>query len=432
MRLQGILVSIAAMLLLLVGCNRQSSISLDEPEDTGADTDSDTDSDVDTDGDSDSDSDSDSDDWVGTECDPTQEPDPCAIESGDPEAFCFAWDGAPGGFCTRECQAATYEIPIQEDCPTFDGVVCMDISSHTPTPADDEVGYGICVEECMVEPLGEEGPCKASYNSCNPEAWSVESQWATCLLPKCQDGSDCLVVSGIECTGDGDCNTPEGEYCSDDGYCVFEADCDIASGRCFWEAGDPDADPGDPCDDAHDCGASSICLQPVWHDDGMIEYANGYCTRYGCKAANASAENGSGSDDPLIEDEFGCGMMGTCHAGFDFGGACLKRCNPPHDQDAFRCRQQCWDTEFLDQNGQYECDDLTEFGYFIYTSGNTELYNTAAAPMCIPPRPCSDESECSTPTTCRDHETGEPADTGYCLDETTSGPTETWDTDTGT
>jgi hypothetical protein len=33
---------------------------------------------------------------------------------------------------------------------------------------------------------------------------------------------------------------------------------------------------------------------------------------------------------------------------------------------------------------------------------------------------------------CRDHLTGEVTDDGYCLDETTSGPTETWDTDTGT
>jgi len=416
------LAGIAALALLTLGCGRETEIDFDDDSDTGTDIDSDTDSDSDTDTDVDTSGPEPM--WDCVPPDDEGDEDPCALYYDDPDAFCFAWAGAPGGFCTRECTAATYEVPVQDGCPSFDGYVCMDISAHTADPVDDEEGYAICVEECLPKPLGQEGPCKASYQSCNPLAWAWESQWATCLLPKCQSDADCLMASGPTCTGDGECNTAEGETCSDDGFCVFEADCDTASGRCTWEAGNEDAEPGDPCHDAHDCGANSVCLQPEVMGDGTTAYANGYCTSFGCKAANVAAPNGSGSADPAIQDELACGMLGTCHAGFDMGGLCTKRCNPPHDQDAFKCRQQSWDSEFLDENGDYECYDDTGYGYPIWTTGNTELYLMAPAPGCVPPRSC--DGECDTPYVCRDPETGAPSDDGYCLDETTSGPTESW------
>ncbi|MBW2278403.1 MAG: SUMF1/EgtB/PvdO family nonheme iron enzyme, partial [Deltaproteobacteria bacterium] len=422
-------------------------------DDPGSD--SDVDSDVDTDADS---------DWVGTECEPPVDEgdeDPCPGITGDADSFCFAWTGAPGGFCTKECTAATYNVPVQEGCPTFDGIVCMNISHLTADPADDEVGYNVCVEECIPQPLGNPGPCKASFQACDPEGWARESQFATCLMAKCQSNADCLVASGPECTNDGDCNTAEGETCSEDNLCVFEANCDTESGRCTWEAGTADAEPGDPCNSSWDCNKNSICFQPEVDEDGKTTPANGYCASFGCKAANSAAVNGSGSSDPAIQDEFTCGMLGTCHAGFNSGGLCMKRCNPPHDQDAFRCRQQSWGDPYLDVNGDYDCYDQTAYGYPIATGGNVEMYTVASAPVCSyvmrgvgskcgddedeyeqTPQDCADRYG-GNPTpwglgmTCRDHETGELDDFGYCLDNTTSGPTESWgasdsDTDTDT
>ncbi|MBW2276527.1 MAG: hypothetical protein JRF63_03480, partial [Deltaproteobacteria bacterium] len=235
---------IAAFAVVFAGCNRETQVDLGEPDDTGSDSDSDTDTDADSDTDSDADTDADTDsdsdtdpdtDWVGEPCEPPEEEgdeDPCPGITGDANSFCFAWTDAPGGFCTKECTAATYAVPVEEGCPSFDGYVCMDISGLTADPADDEVGYPICVEECIPQPLGQPGPCKASYHSCDPQAWAWESQFATCLMAKCQSDANCLVASGPECTDDGDCNTAEGETCSGDNLCVFEADGDIGSGRC--------------------------------------------------------------------------------------------------------------------------------------------------------------------------------------------------------
>jgi hypothetical protein len=468
---------VSALLVLAAGCHRSSASSdagttdADSDTDTDADTDSDsdtdtdtdvdadTDSDTDTDGDTDvdadtdtdSDSDSDTDpSWVGIECAPPEdesEMDPCPGLTGDPEAWCFAWSEAPGGFCTKDCTVATSDS-LQAGCPTFDGVVCMDISLQTADPSDDATGFPICVEECVVEPLGEEGPCQASYHSCNPDAWAIESQFATCLLPKCLSDADCLVQSGGYCTYDGDCLTAEGEYCLDYA-CVFEADCDLESGRCTFAAGNPDAEPGDPCETSWDCGANSTCFQTDMDDDGKMVPAGGYCGRFGCKAVNAAAPNDSASSDPAVIDEFGCGMLGVCHAGFRKGGLCLKRCNPPHDADAFRCRQQVWGSEVLDANGDFDCYDQTGQGYPILTSESTLEYPIAPNPYCIyvtrgigakcgnypdeyehTSEECADlyggEPSWGLGMTCRDHETGALDEFGYCLDVTASGPTEDW------
>jgi len=438
-----------------LGCNRHAEVSLHEPDAGATDTDSDSDGDIDGDADSDTDADTDyGTDWVGVPCDPPveeDEEDPCPLLVLDENAFCFAWQGAPGGFCTKECTAATFEIPVQDGCPSFDGVVCTDISRLTTDPADDEVGYNICVEECLPEPLGQQGPCKADYDACDPRAWAWESQRPTCLFPKCQSDADCLIASGPECVGDGDCSVEDGETCSDDGLCVFEADCDVASGRCTWEAGDPDAEAGDPCESAHDCNANTSCVRPAPDSDGKVAPANGYCIKLGCKALMPEV-------DPAVTDELGCGMLGVCHNGFAGGGACLKRCNPPNDVDAFRCRQQSWDSEVLDQAGDYECYDSTNLEYYVYTSGNLETIVAAAAPYCVwvsrdipfrvgPVPKCGTEDGELSPSdcydyfmsaslllsmSCRDPETGELDDYGYCLDGTTSGPTESWDTDADT
>jgi hypothetical protein len=326
----------------------------------------------------------------------------------------------------------------------------MDISDLTADTSDDAVGYEICLEECIPAPLGESGPCIADYIACDPQSWAWESQFATCLMAKCQSNSDCVVATGVECTGDGDCNTADGAYCSEDNQCVFEADCDLPSGRCTWSAGNPDAEPGDPCQSAWDCGENNFCFVEDVDDDGKVSPANGYCAKFGCKAANTSAPNGSGSSDPDVQDEFGCGLAGTCHAGFQQGGLCMKSCSPSHDNPAYRCRQQSWDIapEFLDANGDYDCYDQSEYGFWIYTSGNTEMYPVVGEPFCsyvtrgIGAK-CGTASDEKTPTecadyfggvsspwgqgmTCRDPVSGATDAYGYCLDNTTSGETEAW------
>jgi len=445
-------------LALLPACWRTSSPGggtapdADTDADTDADVDSDTDADTDTDTDTDSDADTDTaecgDEWVGLPCEPPGEdmPDPCWDLACTTDAFCYAFDGGQHGLCTKACTAATHEVPMQEGCPSFDGYVCTDVSGLTADPADDESGFAICLEECIPDPQGQPGPCKSEHIRCDPWSWAWESQFATCLLPKCVTDADCPVASGPTCTGDGDCLTAEGETCSEAGYCVFEADCDTASGRCSWEAGNVDAEPGDPCETAHDCGANSVCIQPGADGDGKVAPANGYCVRYGCKVDGAS---------PALDEEFGCGMLGVCHNGFIHGGACLKRCNPPHDQSAFRCRQQSWGSEILDEDGDYDCYDGTGvLEYPIWASGNILTIPAVISPYCswisrdAPLRVGSflkcgsgdtelDSGQCSyfyggwpTPwplnMACRNAATGEIDTDGYCLDETTSGPTETW------
>jgi hypothetical protein len=402
--------------------------------------------DGDADGDTDADADSDTilTDWVGLPCQPAEGPDDdgyCADVSGDAEAFCFAWDGAPGGICTKQCAFATYDVPV--DGCNMEGKVCMDISALTPDTADDAAGLGLCVEKCV--PVSTGTPCKADYIACDPEAWSFEAQFDTCLMPKCQGDSDCLVGSGPSCTSDTDCLTENGEVCSTDGMCVFEGTCNTASGLCSW-TGTTGAEIGDPCESSWDCPDNSLCLLPDTDPEGKEVRVNGYCVKPGCKAANTSSANGSGSPDTAIQARYGCGMVGTCHAGYPWGGFCFRRCTQAHDQAAFRCRQGTWDGDVLDIDGDYDCYDQTQFAYPIFAEGNATMYNVSPNPFCIfvsswvgakcgsgenemTPADCTTyfgNNGANAQMTCRNLETGELDASGYCLDNTTSGPTGTW------
>ena len=448
MDFRKLLILLAAVLALgIVACNG---------DDKDSDADGSPEGGPDADTDVDSDSDADIEDWVGMPCDPPEEEgdeDPCPGITGHDNASCFAWSDAPGGFCTMECTPAEYPDNPIDGCGMMEfNVVCMDISQFTADTADDEEGYGLCVETCVPTPDGGDPQCEADYMKCDPQTWAWENQFSTCLLPKCQSDADCLVASGPECASDGDCSAADGETCSDDGYCVFEATCDEITGRCNWE-GDDSAEIGDPCESSWDCGDNGVCFT----DDGSTDdygkpyMQNGYCTKTGCKAANSAAENGSGSADPAIDAEFGCGMLGSCQAGFSYGGICMRRCSPDHATDAFRCRQAVWDSEVLDDNGQYECVDSTNYGYWIPTSGETMMYIVMPYPSCYYVMDgvglkCgdgeydNDSANCDTiyassggwslGMSCRDWMTGEADTEGYCLDETTSGPTESWGSDT--
>jgi hypothetical protein len=296
--------------------------------------------------------------------------------------------------------------------------------------------------------MGEAGPCQAIYMSCDPHAWAWLSQFATCLLPKCQSSSDCAMLTAqpaLECTGDADCLATPGAYCSDDDVCVFDASCDYASGRCAWEGFGSDAEIGSPCETVADCGANMICMREDVDEDGKVAPRAGFCTRRGCKAANEGSPNGSGSSDPAIQSEFSCGD-GVCHAGFKHGGMCFKSCVPTGGS----CRQDLWDAVVEDQAGDYDCYESGEYGFNIAESG--DFYLLADGPYCSfvargADVKCGDDGmtpdQCETyfggnPTpwelgmTCRNHETGEPDTDGYCLDQTTSGETGDWDTDSDT
>ncbi len=418
----------------------------DDGPSSDGDVDGDADGDADADADGDSDADTDADpiaDWVGMPCEEGDQGDAyCTQIAADDDAFCYAWEGAPGGICTRRCTFATYDVPV--DGCNMDGVVCMDISHLTADTADDDEGFGLCVEKCV--PVSTGTPCKADYIACDPQAWSFEAQFATCLLPKCQDDEDCVVDSGPECTGDTDCLTGNGEYCSTDGMCVFEATCNTVSGLCSW-IGLAGSEIGDPCTSSWDCPDNSLCFLPDTDAYGKTIYANGTCVRLGCKAANTSATNESGSPDPAINAHYGCGMLGTCHAGYSFGGMCYRRCDPAHEQAAFRCRQGTWEGDVLDADGDYDCYDMHQFAYPIYAEGNATMYAVAPLPFCtavsadigakcgsgedqMTPAECAtyyaDNSLLQLGMACRDPQTGEIDPEGYCLDNTTSGPTETW------
>ena len=430
---------LAALLAVAAGCNHVADPALqdDDWDDDGPSSDGDVDGDADGDADGDGDADADADpiaDWIGMPCQAGDQGDVyCTQIAVDADAFCYAWEGAPGGICTRPCTFATYDVPV--DGCNMDGVVCMDISHLTEDPVDDEAGYGLCLEKCV--PVSTGTPCRADYIACDPEAWSFEAQFATCLLPKCQGDGDCPVAAGPPCDGDDDCDTAEGEYCAGD-TCHFDGSCDTTSGLCSW-SGNPAGELGDPCATTADCPDNSLCFLPQ-DDTDKTAYANGFCTRLGCKAANTAATNGSGSPDPAIQIQFGCGMLGTCHAGHPFGGRCYRRCDPSNGQSFFRCRQGVWDGDVLDANGDWDCYDQHQFGYPIFAEGNSNIYPVAPQAFCegnvagcgadMTSADCAtyyaDNSILQLGMACRDPATGEIDPQGYCLDDTTSGPTEEW------
>jgi hypothetical protein len=428
-KLRSITVVLGAMLVLPISCSEQEDEDWDEgwpykPPDTSEEDTGPFEDEI----------------WVGQPCEPVTEDgqaDPCIeISGGNQDAFCLAWEGAPGGICTRECE------PVTMDGCEGEGVVCKDISLLTAPVSDDKEGYGVCLEECVVDTSGNE--CKADYIACNPKAWSFESMFATCLLPKCVTDADCPVPVGTLCYEDADCDATAGEHCSG-GICVFDGECNPQSGLCEWN-GDPDAEIGDPCETTRDCPDDCECKTPSVDEHGKAVAANGYCLKRGCMAANEWAPNGSGSSAPGAKERFGCGVVGTCYAGFYGGGACMRRCGPSHEQAAFKCRQSTWGEDVGDVNGDYDCYDPTALGFCFPINGCTEMYPAADAPLCAwvansflvkcnsPDYDGMTSSTCSQyfgdsfdlDMTCRNAATGEPDEDGYCLDETASGPSEKW------
>jgi hypothetical protein len=413
--------------------------------------------------------------WVGTPCDPSASEDgmdPCPALTGVGVAYCFRWSGEQAGICTRQCNPATSDVPV--DGCDMDGIVCMDISSLTPDTADDEVGHGICLEKCIPSSAGAE--CKASYIRCDPESWSSEAMFATCLLPKCQGDSDCGVV-GRDCADDDAiCDVANGETCRDDGAgtrrCVFDGACDMITGRCSW-TGDKSARIGDPCESTSQCGDNMECLGEDEDADGGVLMRNGMCIKRGCAIANQSSPNGSHSTEQAIADRYGCPLSGVCDMGF-VGGVCLLRCLPDNSSSSYDCRQHDWsEDDVLDLNGDYECYDQTAYVMAIPAGGGN--YPVADAPFCIwvsrdvqakcttyelpggfsleIANDCTGSTAdgCTTCDTyygsknggtgltswgedmkCRNPVTGALQADGYCLDNTTSGSSGGWDTDTST
>ncbi|MDD5308795.1 MAG: hypothetical protein PHU25_15885 [Deltaproteobacteria bacterium] len=476
MDFRKLMIVLAAMLALgmLAGCGDDDSSSGDGGPDGANDSGTGTDTDTTTS--------TGEGDWVGTPCEPAPDGgvDPCPELTGASDAQCFSWANAQGGVCTKTCVFAT-EANMVDGC-NMDGVVCMDISGLTGNTDDDAAGYGLCVEKCVPSTSGNE--CKASYIKCDPQSWSFEAQFSTCLLPGCQDDTGCGVAT-IECTDDETvCDTANGETCQDDGtgvkYCVFNGTCDTATGRCSWK-GDADAKIGDPCKTTSDCGDNMVCFSETLSDEDQDSDTtdfqkavprNGMCARQGCGAGNPSAANSSGSQETEIQDRYGCTMFGECAMGFNGGGLCFRRCLPDDSNPSFTCRQPAWGTDkVLDQNGDYDCYDQSAYILPIFAEGGIpaqKFISVSAGPICsyvtagiaakcqtynggsmTIASTCDDTETCVTcdayfgsklggsslvswgqGMTCRNPATGEEQADGYCLDKTTSGPTGHWAWDT--
>jgi len=475
MTYDNIKVTLLALMLVLgasfAGCDSDSdsdeadaSVKDGEAADGASDSDSDTDTDSDTDSDGDTDAGEDGGDTPAT-MDPALEGiigQPCTPPDGDEagpgtcadlpdyrddlDVFCFTWaDNPDKGFCTATGCLTRYtnEEDEVDTCPG-DGNICSDISIITSDTADDEEGYYVCTKLCdVLEKMEEishtgEGNCPDGF-ACNPYTGvgTNHEMMPTCIISECTDDADCGLNTGKECNPqneDADCDEAAGETCentdsADDtiGKCYKPGTC-YPSGVCGNAGGDKGI--GAPCTMDEECPADGFCLDEfIDSASGKLIARNGYCTKGGCLAEESL-------------DWLKCPAGSLCNRAYSSGGLCQLECDY---EDPTGCRQTVWEGTVEDENGDYECYNMSKLAFEIdgervpIADGNVcdIVYQftcemIADIPGMFGPSTCVIVGSTKSGFECRDldgksfeDDYSEP-DT-YCMDETTSGPTGGWD-----
>lgn len=327
---------------------------------------------------------------------------PCPNGSGDCTggASCIlSFQGV--AICTKICtkdNAATMSIN-EDDCPDLNQNKCVSVS------LSDGSSENYCLKRCI--PRSDSNTCPAG-TSCDPfSGYAEQLGEAFCSQKACITNSECPVFTNKKCTVATGIGCSGQEYCVEvsngSGECALAGFCNTISGICEGHSvGLSTAKVGDPCVANTDCGNNQLCLAE--HSDGS--WRGGYCTIAGCYFS--STLNSSQ-----------CPLGSTCnHAYSPIGGLCQKTCSL---SDATSCRNRSGD--FL---GDYEC-----YAWDNYTMSGVSVSDE---PVCDTPIHCNSVNGCdglglsanSTSMSCRDLKNivlSSPSDpTGYCLDNTASGP----------
>lgn len=326
-------------------------------------------------------------------------------------AKCIGLGSNSIGVCACSCTPDNFETPLinEDSCPS--NAICG--------PENDSAGFGqnYCFETC--QPTLGSNPCKAPLaclaESAGYAAYSFAST-AVCALPGCSSDAECPVTTDAACnalTGDGcavgeTCHAVEG---TTSGRCAKPGSCDVASGQCLPHGlGNPAGAVGDPCQSDLDCGQAMRC-QLESNVAGAVVARNGYCMISGCVFSSTLPHKA-------------CPSGAACSRLFS-GGLCQKSCTVG---DAQSCRGNASDVY-----GDYECRDWTT----LAIGGNV----VSPTPVCgfATTLPCSllegsgitcavvgSSSANDTKMACRGLDgvvKTDPYDpSGYCLDETGSGP----------
>ncbi|MFH1130765.1 MAG: hypothetical protein V1754_05480 [Pseudomonadota bacterium] len=336
---------------------------------------------------------------------------PCTRDAHcGPEAKCLQISPPEPGVCSCKCTPDNPQTnnANEDSCPNIGQNIC----GEWPSSESGAVEY-FCFMRCTPE-LGK-NDCIAPI-ACDPTSTRFGAYGvAVCVILGCQADVDCPVTNHTKCDLEFADDCPPNEKCvpvreeSQVGHCGQPGKCDLQSGLCApHDKGTTLAKVGDSCVGDIDCGNKMHCVAEGI-ENGVVESRNGYCTISGCMFA------GTLTDAACPEGSY-------CNKIF-VGGVCQKSCSLEIPET---CRGVNGD--FF---GDYECR--------AYNNFTTDLGLLADGPVCdwgstvpcdlVPELTCNFfglKAGNTTKMTCRglDGEIkSDPQDsTGFCLDNTTSGP----------
>ena len=357
--------------------------------------------------------------------------------------------------CTCKCTPDDIKTPINEDtCPNNGTKAGNFICGKTNAPGIQAGTF--CLKVC--EPKLDANQCPKGVScSTMSEYYANVVNIAVCLVAGCATDIECPVSAGQKCSLLlQDCKTT-GATCLPlslatllEGRCFVGGKCDTVSGLCRPNKGVAGVKVGSPCKGDLDCGPNQECRFEMdqQKDLGMkptgaacvgateccsgactggkcakgsctVMFRNGYCTIRNCKYGKSltHAKCPAGSD---------------CNTAF-IGGMCQKTCSLTNKTD---CRGHA-----ADRFGDYECrawnklqtaagnittQPVCDFGFTLGCDKFGEQKVTCEA---------VGNTGNTTKMACRSLQNKILASkdpTGYCLDDSTSGPVPAPSPDAGT
>lgn len=304
--------------------------------------------------------------------------------------------------CTRDDPSTTGQN--EDSCPDPAYNICGDVTLTTGS-------RNFCLKRCR--PRSDGNDCPGAF-ACDPESGFTTGQLgvAVCTSLACSGGSDCPVFTGGTCDSSNLTGCNAGEVCKvydNQGYCALPGSCNGISGLCEGHIQGTSAAVGAPCTDDVDCGTNMFCLAEMTLTGGEVLWRQGYCTISACEFADTVAA-------------YACPSGSSCNRSYSgWHGLCQKSCDLTQASD---CRGESGDFY-----GDYDC-----YSWNTFTIGGAPVSGT---PVCDTPVPCDFlTSGCpalgapgnQTTMVCRNLQGNVLANgvdpSGYCLDTSTSGPTQ--------
>lgn len=242
-----------------------------------------------------------------------------------------------GGYCSTEGVVGGFGCRQDSDCGRGpEGELCGRCVDGTDITGDP---VRQCFQRCSPSADGNSG-CREGYE-CD---WISE----TCQ-PGCSADVQCRVFR--EDTNGNGVVDPFNPIVNRDGdrlvldAAAEGATCNATTYRCD-QPGNPEATAGDPCDRDSQCMENGFCVTEG-NTDGV--YEDGYCTRFGCRAAGRTCD---GEDEICMGKDFLAeGCLLRCTVGAEEEND-LLRLGP--DGRGLGCRRgyRCaWDGRSLDEGG---------------------------------------------------------------------------------